>query len=232
MRVVIVLPGYNCETTLRKTFLSIPVQYMNDVIYVDDCSSDSSVQVAESLQIKNIFTHNTNLGYGGNQKTMYDKALEQGAEIVIMLHPDYQYDPKLIPEIVSKIEQGADVVFASRMQKGREAISLGMPWYKYWANRFLTLVQNLMFKQHLSEYHTGYRAYKADVLKSIDYHSLSNDFIFDNQIVLEIIKRKFQIKEIYCPAKYEEDSSSINFLRSIRYGTLVLWYSLVYKIKQ
>ena len=148
-----------------------------------------------------------------------------------MLHPDYQYDPKLIPIILSKFKEGADVVFASRMMKKKEAIRLGMPKYKYYSNRFLTIMQNLLFNQKLSEYHTGYRAYKASVLREIDYSSLSNDFIFDNQMILEIINNKYIISEIYCPAKYEKDSSSINFWRSLRYGILVLWYSIIYKLR-
>lgn len=231
MKVVVVLPGYNCECTLRNTYMSIPMQYVDDVIYVDDGSFDDSIKIAESLHIKHIVCHSQNMGYGGNQKTLYDKALELNADVIILLHPDYQYNPLLIPEIVDNVYNGADVVFASRMKNGKEALRLGMPRYKFYANRLLTKIQNRIFNQNLSEYHTGYRAYKADVLRSVRYHSLSNDFIFDNQLALEIICKKYRITEIYCPAKYDKDSSSIKFISSVKYGVLVLWYSLVYKIK-
>jgi len=231
MKVVVVLPGYNCERTLRKTYMSIPMKYVDDVIYVDDGSIDSSIKIAKSLHINHIICHSQNMGYGGNQKTLYDKALELKADVIILLHPDYQYNPLLIPKIIDNIKNGADVVFASRMKNGKEAIRLGMPIYKYYANRFLTKIQNSIFNQNLSEYHTGYRGYKADVLRSIRYHSLSDDFVFDNQLALEIICKKYHINEIYCPAKYDKDSSSIRFFRSVKYGILVLWYSLVYKIK-
>lgn len=231
MKVVVALPGYNCEQTLRKTYMSIPMEYVDDVIYVDDGSSDNSLIIAKSLHINNIIRHSHNIGYGGNQKTLYNKAIDLGADVIILLHPDYQYDPLLIPTILSKIKNGADVVFASRMKKGKEAVRLGMPKYKFYANRLLTAIQNYTFNQNLSEYHTGYRAYKADVLRNIKYNYLSNDFVFDNQLILEIICNNYRIDEVYCPAKYERDSSSINFIRSIRYGLLVLWYTLVYKLK-
>ena len=228
---IVVLPGYNCQDTLEDVINEIPRDVVDEIVYVDDFSQDNSITVAKSLNINHIILHDHNIGYGGNQKTLYTKALSIGADVVIMLHPDYQYDPKLIPEIISEFSKGADVVLASRMMHKREALALGMPFYKYFANRFLTTIQNFLFKQNLSEYHTGYRAYRAQVLDSIDYDSLSDDFIFDNQILLEIIKRKYIIKEIYCPATYEDNSSSINIKRSIKYGLLVLWYSLVYKIR-
>jgi len=228
---VIVLPGYNCQDTLEDVVNAIPQGVVDEIIYADDFSNDNSISVAKSLKIKHIVLHDHNIGYGGNQKTLYNKALSIGADIVIMLHPDYQYDPKLIPEIITQFNKGADVVLASRMMHKKEALYLGMPSYKYYANRFLTTIQNFLFRQNLSEYHTGYRAYRAQVLDSIDYGSLSDDFIFDNQMLLEIIRKKYIIKEIYCPAKYEVNSSSINIKRSIKYGLLVLWYSFVYKIR-
>lgn len=228
---VVVLPGYNCQDTLEDVVNAIPQGVIDEIIYVDDFSKDNSISVAKSLKIKHIIRHNHNIGYGGNQKTLYSKALSIGADIIIMLHPDYQYDPKLIPKIIAKFNKGADVVMASRMMHKKEALSLGMPSYKYYANILLTTIQNFLFGQNISEYHTGYRAYRAHVLDSIDYASLSDDFIFDNQMLLEIIKKRFIIKEIYCPAKYEERSSSINIKRSVKYGLLVLWYSIVYKIK-
>lgn len=228
---IIVLPGYNCQDTLEDVVNAIPQGIVDEIIYVDDFSKDNSISVAKYLKINHIILHDHNVGYGGNQKSLYTKALSIGADIIIMLHPDYQYDPKLIPVIIAEFSKGADVVLASRMMHKKEALYLGMPSYKYYANRLLTIIQNYLFKQNLSEYHTGYRAYRAHVLNSIDYGSLSDDFIFDNQMLLEIIRRKYIIKEIYCPAKYEEKSSSINIKRSIKYGLLVLWYSLVYKIK-
>lgn len=226
---IVVLPGYNCQQTLEEVIKAIPPKVVDKIIYVDDCSTDDSVSIAKSLNIDYVIRHERNVGYGGNQKTLYSKAIDLGANIIIMLHPDYQYDPKLIPQILSKFDEGADVVLASRMSHRKESIKLGMPRYKYYANRFLTAVQNYLFNQKLSEYHTGYRAYKSQVLTSVDFNSLSDDFIFDNQMILEIIKKRYCIKEIYCPAKYEKQSSSINIKRSIRYGILVLWYSLIYK---
>lgn len=228
---IVVLPGYNCQNTLEEVINAIPRDFVDEIIYVDDFSKDNSISVAKSLNINHVILHNHNIGYGGNQKTLYNKALSIGADIVIMLHPDYQYDPKLIPEIITQFNKGADVVLASRMMHKKEALYLGMPSYKYYANRFLTTIQNFLFRQNLSEYHTGYRAYRAQVLDSIDYGSLSDDFIFDNQMLLEIIRKKYIIKEIYCPAKYDVNSSSINIKRSIKYGLLVLWYSFVYKIR-
>ena len=229
---IVVLPGYNCQETLEKVINAIPKECVDDIVYVDDYSTDNSTEIAKSLGIKHIIQHTYNIGYGGNQKTLYTTALQLNPDIVIMLHPDYQYDPHLIPAIVAKFQEGADVVLASRMMKRKEAIKLGMPRYKYYSNRFLTFIQNVMFNQNLSEYHTGYRAYKASVLKRIDYNALSDDFIFDNQMLLDIINRNYVISELYCPAKYEKGSSSINLKRSIRYGFLVLWYSLVYKLKR
>lgn len=228
---VVVLPGYNCQDTLEEVVNAIPKGVVDEIIYADDFSKDDSISVAKSLKIKYVILHDHNIGYGGNQKTLYNKALSIGADIIIMLHPDYQYDPKLISEIIAQFSKGVDVVLASRMMHKKEALFLGMPYYKYYANRLLTTIQNFLFKQNLSEYHTGYRAYRARVLDSIDYGSLSDDFIFDNQMLLEIIRRKYIIKEIYCPARYEERSSSINIKNSVKYGLLVLWYSLIYKFK-
>ena len=231
-KVIVVLPAYNCERTLRLTLLDIPRNYVDEIILVDDCSKDNTVDLAKSLGLNNVFSHNTNRGYGANQKTCYDKALTLGATIIIMLHPDYQYDPKLIPDILSKFENGAKIVFASRMQKGFEAINLGMPIYKFLCNRILTVFQNLCFKQDLSEYHTGYRAFSSEVLNNIDYHLFSDDFIFDNQIVIAALEKGYNIDEIYCPAKYEEESSSINFKRSLKYGLGVVYYSLRHLTKR
>lgn len=205
------------------------MSYIDDIVYVDDCSTDNSVKIAKELGIHHIVCHDKNLGYGGNQKTMYSKALSMGADIIIMLHPDYQYDPALIPDILKEFDNGAEIVFGSRMLCHKEALKNGMPYYKYYSNRFLTVFQNWVFDQRLSEYHTGYRAYKSHVLKEINFKTLSNDFIFDNQMILESIKKDFKITEIYCPARYNKECSSINFRRSIKYGFLVLWNTFIYK---
>lgn len=229
MRIIVVLPAFNCERTLYSTIADIPNDIVDEIILVDDYSQDSTYELAKSLGIKHIVRHEMNLGYGANQKTCYNYALSLNADLVIMLHPDYQYDPKLIPNIVEAFMKGADIVFASRMSKGFQAIKNGMPIYKYIANRALTTFQNLLFHKRLSEYHTGYRAYSKAVLTAIGYHKLSNDFIFDNQIILEAFKKGFDITEIYCPAKYEANSSSINLKRSIRYGLGVIFNTFKYK---
>ena len=231
MKTVVVLPAYNCAQTLAKTLEDIPMEWVDEIVLVDDCSSDNTCDVARELGVKHIIKHSRNLGYGANQKTCYDCALSMNADVIIMLHPDYQYTPTLIPEILERITKGSQIVFASRMIKGLEAVRNGMPLYKYVSNRILTIFQNLLLHKHHSEYHTGYRAYTNIVLRTIDYHKLSNDFIFDNQFILQSFNCGFEIDEIYCPAKYEKSSSSINFKRSLKYGLLVLWYSIVYKFK-
>jgi glycosyltransferase involved in cell wall biosynthesis len=224
----VVLPAYNAALTMGKTISEIPMDVVDELVLVDDNSTDNSIEVAQSLGIKHIIQHRVNRGYGGNQKSCYDKALELNADIVVMLHPDYQYTPKLILAMVSVI--GNDlykVVFASRIL-GKGALKGGMPLYKYIANRLLTLFQNTMMNQKLSEYHTGYRAYHKDVLKKIKYHQNSDDFIFDNEMVAQIFYNGFEIGEITCPTKYFEEASSINLKRSITYGLGVLKVSVLY----
>lgn len=230
MKTVVVLPAYNCATTLQNTISDIPMQCVDEIVLVDDCSNDNTYDVARELGLKHLLRHQKNLGYGANQKTCYDYALSLKADVIIMLHPDYQYNPQLISTIVQKFSDGAEIVFASRMINGYEAVRNGMPIYKYISNRALTKFQNILLKKNHSEYHTGYRAYRNTVLKSINYQKLSNDFIFDNQIIIEAFKNGFEIDEIYCPAKYEEESSSINLIRSIKYGLGVLFYTLKYKL--
>lgn len=231
-KVVVVLPAYNCEDTLKYTIDDIPKDLVHEILLVDDGSRDGTIKKANSLGIKHIYAHSQNMGYGANQKTCYDRALEMGADIIIMLHPDYQYDPKLIPEILSKFKTGSEIVFASRLQKGFEAVKFGMPLYKYIANKILTSFQNLCLGQNLSEYHTGYRAYSKKFLSSIDYHSFSNDFIFDNEIAVSAIYNRYNIDEIYCPAKYEAQSSSINFRRSLKYGLGVVLLTMKFCLKK
>ncbi len=227
-KVVVVLPAYNAELTLEKTYKEIPFDIVDDVILVDDCSNDNTSELAKRIGIKNIFKHKNNLGYGGNQKTCYNEAIKIGADIIVMLHPDYQYTPKLIHSMVYLIANGVyPVVFGSRIL-GKGALNGGMPFYKYVANRFLTLFENMLIGQKLSEYHTGFRAYSAEVLKNINYNNNSNNFIFDNQVISQIFFKGYEIAEITCPTKYFKEASSINFWRSSKYGFGVLKVSFLH----
>lgn len=222
------LPAYNAELTLKKTFDEIPFDIVDEVILVDDASKDQTAKVAREIGINHVVVHTQNKGYGGNQKTCYDTALKLGADIVIMLHPDYQYTPKLIHAMTSII--GNDlyhVVLGSRIL-GKGALKGGMPMYKYIANRFLTLSQNILINQKLSEYHSGYRAFSKTALEAIAYHKNSDDFVFDNQMLSQIFMAGFEIAEVTCPTKYFEEASSINFKRSSIYGLGVLKVSLVH----
>lgn len=227
-KVVVVLPAYNAALTLEKTIREIPFDIVDELVLVDDASKDDTSDVARKAGIQHVIRHETNKGYGGNQKTCYRKALEIGADIVVMLHPDYQYTPKLITAMVSIIGQGLyPVVFGSRIL-GKGALKGGMPMYKYIANRFLTFTQNVLMNQKLSEYHTGYRAFHADVLRAIDLSPNSDDFVFDNQMIAQIFYHDFEIAEVTCPTKYFEEASSINFSRSVTYGLGVLSVSWQY----
>lgn len=229
-KLIIVLPAYNAAKTIEKTYNEIPFDIVDDVILVDDNSKDDTVQVAGKLNIKHIVQHEKNKGYGGNQKSCYNKARELGADIVVMLHPDYQYTPKLIHSMSYIIAEGLyPVVFGSRIL-GKGALKGGMPWYKYVANRILTLFQNTLMNQKLSEYHTGYRAFSKEVLEAIPYQLNSDDFIFDNQMVAQIFFAGFEIGEITCPTKYFDEASSINISRSAVYGLGVLKVSMQYRL--
>lgn len=229
-KIVVVLPAYNAALTLEKTYNEIPFDIVDEVVLVDDASKDETVAVGRQLGIRHIVRHDNNKGYGGNQKSCYNKALELGADIVIMLHPDYQYTPKLIMAMCSIIANDVyPVVFGSRIL-GKGALKGGMPIYKYVANRFLTLVQNLLINQKLSEYHTGYRAFSGAVLKNIDFMANDDDFIFDNEMVSQIFMKGYEIGEVTCPTKYFEDASSINFKRSSIYGMGVLRVSLQHRL--
>jgi glycosyltransferase involved in cell wall biosynthesis len=226
--ITIVLPAYNAGKTLEATYNEIPFDIVDKVILVDDCSSDDTLEVAKNLKINYIIKHNENKGYGGNQKTCYKKALELDSDIVIMLHPDYQYTPKLIHSMAYLIADGLyDVVLGSRIL-GRGALKGGMPKYKYIFNRLLTLIQNILMHQKLSEYHTGYRAFSRRVLESIHFEKNSDDFVFDNQMLAQILFNGIDIAEITCPTKYFDDASSINFARSVKYGLGVLGISVQY----
>lgn len=222
------MPAYRAALTLERTYREIPLDLVDDVILVDDASPDNTADVARQLGIRHVIRHDRNKGYGGNQKTCYAKALELGADVVVMLHPDYQYTPMLLPAMISIIGNGLyPVVFASRIL-GKGALKGGMPMYKYIANRFLTFTQNLMMNQKLSEYHTGYRAFSGDVLRSLDFTHNSDDFIFDNEMIAQIFYKGYEIAEVTCPTKYFEEASSINFTRSSIYGLGVLRTSLFY----
>jgi len=229
-RIAVVLPAYNAELTLEKTYNEIPFDIVDDVILVDDGSKDATVKKAHEIGIKHIFIHDKNRGYGGNQKTCYDKALAIHADIVIMLHPDYQYTPLLIQSMSYIIANDVyKVVLGSRIL-GQGALKGGMPFYKYLANRILTFAQNVLMNQKLSEYHTGYRAFSVDVLQKIKYNINSDDFIFDNEILAQIFYAGYEIGEVTCPTKYFEEASSINFKRSCIYGLGVLRVSIVYRL--
>lgn len=227
-KVIVVLPAYNAALTLERTYNEIPFDLVDEVILCDDASKDETVEKGKSLGIKHIISHQNNKGYGGNQKSLYNKSLDLGGDIVIMLHPDYQYTPKLIPSMVNIIgEDLYPVVLGSRIL-GKGALKGGMPLYKWVANRFLTLFQNLMINAKLSEYHTGYRAFSKQVLEGINFNENSDDFVFDNEMLSQIIYEGFEIAEVTCPTKYFEEASSINFRRSAKYGMGVLRVSLVH----
>ena len=230
-KVVIVMPAYNAEKTLEKTYREIPFEFVDDVILVDDASRDRTSETAKSIGIRTI-VHETNLGYGANQKTCYRAALGLGADVVIMVHPDYQYTPKLIPAMASMIAYGEfDVVLGSRIL-GVGALLGGMPLYKYISNRFLTLFENLLLNHKLSEYHTGYRAFSREILERLPLEHNSNDFLFDNQMLAQIIWFGYRIGEVSCPTKYFPEASSINFRRSLTYGLGVLKTSLQFRLEK
>lgn len=221
-KVIVVLPAYNAARTLEKTYNEIPFGLVDEVVLCDDASSDNTSDLARQIGIPHVIVHENNKGYGGNQKSLYNKALELGGDIIIMLHPDYQYTPKLIPAMVNIIGEGLyPVVLGSRIL-GKGALAGGMPFYKYIANRALTLTQNLLVNYKLSEYHTGYRAFSREVLTGISFNLNSDDFVFDNEMLSQIIYGGYHIAEVTCPTKYFEEASSINFRRSMRYGFGVL----------
>ena len=230
-RVLIVLPAYNAAKTIEITYKEIPMDYVDDVLLVDDKSSDDTLRIAEKLGIKTI-SHIENKGYGGNQKTCYKYGLESGADIIIMLYPDYQYTPKLIPVMVEMLlTEEFDVVLASRILGGR-ALKHGMPVYTYFSNRILTFIQNVLLGAKLSEYHTGYRAFSREVLEKVNYNANSDNFVFDNQMLAQIWFAGYEIAEITCPTKYFDDASSINIKNSSIYGMGVLKTSLQFRLQK
>jgi len=230
-KLVVVMPAYNAEKTLRQTFGELPHEYVDEVILVDDASRDGTVEVARKLKI-NTIVHTENRGYGANQKTCYKEALRLGAEIVVMIHPDYQYSPKLVTAMASMVSSGHyDVVLGSRILMG-ETLKGGMPIYKYVANRFLTLAENILLGIKVSEYHTGFRAFGSNVLETIPLERNSDDFVFDNEILVQAVYFGFRIGEISCPTRYFEDASSINFSRSVTYGFGVLSTAMKYRLQK
>ena len=232
-KVIVVLPAYQAERTLEQTVREIPRQSVDEIILVDDASSDRTMEIAQALHLV-VERHPLNKGYGGNQKTCYSLALARGADIIIMLHPDYQYDPRLIPHFVDFIRNGYfDVMLGTRIRTRKEALAGGMPKYKYISNRFLTIFENIVTGQNLSEWHTGMRAYSRQVLEAIDFKHNSDDFVFDSQVLFQIIEYGFRIGEIPVPVRYFAEASSINFVRSVRYGVgtvLVALRFLVHKM--
>jgi glycosyltransferase involved in cell wall biosynthesis len=231
-KIIVVLPAYNAAPTLKQTYEEIPFDLVDVVILCDDSSKDDTVAKAQELGIEHIIEHDNNKGYGGNQKSLYNKALSLGGDIIIMLHPDYQYTPKLIPSMVNIIGEDLYAVVLGSRILGKGALSGGMPIYKYVANRLLTLTQNMLVNHKLSEYHTGYRAFSREVLEGIDFNNNSDDFIFDNEMLSQIIYKKFGIAEITCPTAYFAEASSINFKRSMKYGIGVLRVSCMHFLQR
>lgn len=226
-KVVVVMPAYNAARTLHMTFAELPREMVDLVILVDDGSSDETVKIARELGLE-IFCHNANYGYGANQKTCYREALKAGAHIVVMVHPDYQYDPRLLPEMIRPIQEGrADVVVGSRLLGGAP-LQHGMPWWKYISNRFLTACENWVFGLRLAEYHTGYRAYRRQVLEAVNLEMNSDKFLFDQEIIAQIVELKFRIAEIPAPTRYFPLASSASFFASVRYGFSILWLLVRY----
>ncbi len=222
MKVIVVLPAYNASKTLEKTLKQLPGGCYDDVILIDDASADNTVEIAKKLGLK-IFTHPKNLGYGGNQKTCYAEALKMGADIIVMVHPDYQYDPRVVPYMVGLIKDGiCDIVLGNRIRTRREALYGGMPVYKYFANRFLTIIENFFLGQNLGEFHTGLRAFRRGVLEKINWQLNSNDFVFDQEILVQAVFFGYRIGDVPVPTKYFPDASSIDFSRSIKYGLSTL----------
>ncbi len=228
--VFVVMPAYNAEKTLLKTYKDIPKNVIERIILVDDGSHDKTVKIAKKLGIET-FVHPQNRGYGGNQKTCYTVALNEGADIVVMLHPDYQYDATRIPELIEPIIKGRfNIMLGSRIRTRKEALDGGMPKYKYFANRFLTTIENMVLGQNLSEYHTGLRAFKKGVLNKVPFHRFSDDFVFDQQILVSAIREGYKIGEIPVPVRYFPDASSINFKRSLKYGLSTLYTLILYSL--
>ena len=230
-RIVVTMPAYHAEQTLEKTYRDIPPELDADVLVVDDASRDNTVEVAQQLGLK-VFVHPANRGYGGNQKTCYDEALRAGASIVVLLHPDYQYDPKTLTALVEPLLSGrADFTFGSRFANGADPRTGGMPLYRYVGNKLTTALENMALGTHFAELHSGLKAYTADFLRSLDYHSYSDDFVFDSQMIIDAVLSGKRIEEVAIPTRYTMESSSISIPRSLRYIRLTLTELIRFKRK-
>ena len=231
-KIIVVMPAYNAGKTVKKTYNDLPKDLIKEVILTDDASNDETIDKAKALGIT-VYVHKKNKGYGANQKTCYDQALKRKPDVVVMVHPDYQYDAKLVGILCEPIVNGrADIMLGSRIQTRGQVLAGGMPLYKYFSNRFLTLVENLAMGLNLSEYHTGFRAFKSEVLKTIPYHKFSDDFIYDQQILISALSFGFNISDIPIPCKYFKEASSINFVASTKYGLLTLWTVAIFLLSQ
>jgi len=231
LNIAVIMPAYNAEKTLAKTVQDIPEGVVDEIILTDDFSTDRTVEIAKSMGIR-VIEHSQNLGYGANQKTCYDAVLETNADIIVMLHPDYQYDPRIIPFAAGFIENGiCDIIIGCRVRTRRETLVNGMPLYKYISNRFLTAFENTVFGQNLGDFHSGFRVYHRKVIETINYHDNSDDFIFDTEFLAQAVYLKYRIGDIPIPTRYFREASSINFIRSLKYGLLCLWVSLKYLIQ-
>lgn len=231
-KIIVVMPAYNAEKTLEQTFKEIPFSIVDEVILVDDHSKDKTFEVAKKLGINEVIRHDINKGYGGNQKTCYKAALDRGADVVVMLHPDYQYTPLLLEAMIYPIARGLFPVMLGSRILGKGALRGGMPMYKYISNRFLTFFQNVMMGQKLAEYHTGYRAFSKEILEKLPLEKNSDDFVFDNEMLGQIAYAGYEIGEVTCPTKYFDDASSINFKRSVKYGLGVLRVSVSFRLQK
>jgi glycosyltransferase involved in cell wall biosynthesis len=231
-KVIVVMPAYNAELTLEKIFGDIPKGSVDEIILTDDGSSDRTVEIAKNLGIT-VLCHSENRGYGANQKTCYDSALEKGADVVVMIHPDYQYDPRVIPFAIGFLTTDiCDVIVGSRIRTRREALEGGMPLYKYLSNRSLTIIENIILGQNLGDFHSGFRAYTREVLETIPYNQNSNDFVFDTEFLTQAVFHGFRIGDVPIPSYYFAEASSINFARGIKYGVQTLWVMAKYVIQK
>ena len=231
-KVLVVMPAYNAEATLEQTVRDIPDDIVDEIILVDDFSKDRTVEIAKRLDLT-VIQHSENRGYGANQKTCYDEALNRNADIVVMIHPDYQYDPKIIPYALGFIEKNiCDIIIGSRIRDRKEAIKGGMPLYKYFSNRLLTIIENIVFGQNLGDFHSGFRVFKRGVLERINYHRNSNDFVFDTQILAQAVYFDFRIGDVPVPARYFPEASSIGLYKSIKYGLGTLGVMIKYLLQR